>query len=120
MTICYDVRFPHLYRALAQAGAEVLMVPSAFAVATGEAHWETLLRARAIETGCYVLAPAQWGVHEGRATYGHSLAVDPWGNVLSDFGESIGVSYIEIDKNQVFKARKRVPAWGHNQLFEGP
>jgi len=120
MTICYDVRFPHLYRALAQAGAEVLMVPSAFAVATGKAHWETLLRARAIETGCYVLAPAQWRAHEGRETYGHSLAVDPWGNVLSDLGEGVGVSYIEIDKNQVLKARKRVPAWGHNQLFEGP
>jgi predicted amidohydrolase len=120
MSICYDVRFPHLYRMLAQAGADVLIVPSAFAVATGQAHWEMLLRARAIETGCYVLAPAQWGAHEGRDTYGHTLAVDPWGTLLSDFGEGVGISYIEIDKNQVLKARKRVPAWGHNQLFEGP
>ena len=120
MSICYDVRFPHLYRALAQAGADVIMVPSAFAVSTGQAHWETLLRARAIETGCYVLAPAQWGAHEGRDTYGHSLAVGPWGNLLSDFGEGVGISYIEIDKNQVLKARKRVTAWGHNQFFEGP
>ena len=106
LTICYDLRFPHLYRDLAKAGAEVLTVPSAFTVPTGRAHWHVLLRARAIETGAYVLAAAQSGTHaasEGRAreTYGHSLAVGPWGEVLADAGEGIGVTFVEIDRAEV-------------------
>ena len=92
MTVCYDVRFPHLYRALAQAGADFLAIPSAFTVPTGQAHWHVLMRARAIENGCFVFAPAQWGEHADgrRKTYGHSLIVDPWGEVLADAGEETG------------------------------
>ena len=90
--MCYDLRFPHLYRALAQAGADFLAIPSAFTVPTGKAHWHVLMRARAIESGCFVFAPAQWGEHaEGRRTYGHSLIVDPWGEVLADAGEGVGI-----------------------------
>ena len=90
--MCYDVRFPHLYRALAQAGADFLAVPSVFTVPTGRAHWHVLLRARAIENGCFVFAPAQWGEHAGgRRSYGHSLIVDPWGEVLADGGEETGI-----------------------------
>ncbi len=115
MTVCYDLRFPGLYRRLAQAGAQILTVPSAFAVPTGEAHWETLLRARAIETGCYVLAPAQTGQHsasEGRErrTYGHSLAVGPWGDVLADAGTDPGVLCVELDRDAVARARARIPS----------
>ncbi|KNG93672.1 carbon-nitrogen hydrolase family protein [Pseudaestuariivita atlantica] len=118
MTICYDLRFPYLYRALAQAGAEVLTVPSAFSPVTGDAHWETLLRARAIETGSYVLAPAQTGTHaasEGkpRRTYGHSLAVGPWGEILADGGEDTGITLIDLDRDQVAQARRRIPALTH-------
>ncbi len=115
MTICYDLRFPYLYRALAQAGAEILTVPSAFSTATGPMHWEPLLRARAIETGCYVLAPAQAGKHdvvEGkpRTTYGHSLVVSPWGEVLLDAGKETGVFMVELDLDQVAEARRKVPS----------
>ena len=117
MTVCYDLRFPRLYRDLAQAGAEVLTVPSAFTVPTGEAHWHVLLRARAIETGAYVLAPAQSGVHAAatgpqRRTYGHSLAVSPWGEVLADAGEAVGVTFVEIDPAEVARARGMVPSLG--------
>ena len=125
MTVCYDVRFPALYRALAEAGAEVLTVPSAFSPATGAAHWEVLLRARAIETGCYVLAPAQCGTHpasEGapRRTHGHSLAVAPWGEVLLDMGEAPGVGMVEVDPAAVADARRRVPSLAHGRPFAGP
>ncbi|WP_299349044.1 carbon-nitrogen hydrolase family protein [uncultured Shimia sp.] len=125
MTICYDVRFPHLYRTLAKAGAQILTVPAAFSHVTGEAHWHTLLRARAIETGCYVLAPAQTGQHQAsrgaqRRTYGHSLVIAPWGEVLLDAGEGCGISYVDLDLEQVAKARGKVPALGHDREFDGP
>ena len=125
MTICYDVRFPHLHRALAQAGAEILTVPAAFAMTTGRDHWETLLRARAIETGCYILAPAQCGTHRSsighiRQTWGHSLAIDPWGKILADGGTEPGVIIVDIDLAAVRQARARVPALQHDQRFTGP
>lgn len=119
MSVCYDLRFPHLYRALAQAGASLLAVPSAFTVVTGEAHWETLLRARAIETGAFVLAPAQVGTHPGnRRTYGHSLIVDPWGKVIADAGgEHTGIITATIDLADVDRARARVPSLLHDKPF---
>lgn len=125
LTVCYDLRFGHLYRALAQAGADILTVPSAFSPGTGPAHWQVLLRARAIETGCYVLAPAQAGTHEataGRArqTHGHSMAVAPWGEVLCDAGTAPGVSLIDLDMRAVADARRRIPALTHDRTFEGP
>jgi predicted amidohydrolase len=125
LTICYDMRFPALYRRLAQAGAEILTVPSAFTVPTGRAHWEPLLRARAIETGCFVLAPAQWGRHAAtrgrqRETWGHSLAVDPWGRVLADAGEGTGVTLLELDLAEVAEARARIPSLSGDRAFEGP
>jgi predicted amidohydrolase len=121
MTVCYDVRFPELYRRLAQAGAAFITVPSAFTRQTGGAHWHVLLRARAIETGCYVLAPAQCGVHaEGRKTYGHSLIVDPWGEVLADGGEDEGFVIAELDTAKVEEARRMIPSLQHDRAFEGP
>jgi deaminated glutathione amidase len=125
MTVCYDLRFPHLYRRLAQAGAQILTVPAAFNHLTGAAHWEVLLRARAIETGAYVLAPAQTGFHaeaqgKGRRTHGHSLVVAPWGEVLSDAGTDPGVTYAEIDLTAVAAARARIPSLSHDRPFEGP
>ncbi|WP_347311767.1 carbon-nitrogen hydrolase family protein [Defluviimonas sp. SAOS-178_SWC] len=125
MSVCYDVRFPHLYRKLAKTGAEVLTVPAAFNDTTGAAHWHVLLRARAIENGAYVLAPAQTGTHAAhngrpRRTYGHSLAVSPWGEVLVDAGTDIGVSYVEISRDEIAKARARVPSLTHDRDFEGP
>ncbi|MGR3463821.1 carbon-nitrogen hydrolase family protein [Limimaricola sp.] len=125
LSICYDVRFAHLYRALAQAGAQILLVPSAFSPVTGAAHWETLLRARAIETGCFVLAAAQTGRHEatqGRAreTHGHSLAVDPWGAVLADAGTAPGVTCVDLDLDAVAQARHRVPSLTHDRPYDGP
>ncbi|MEM6622470.1 MAG: carbon-nitrogen hydrolase family protein [Pseudomonadota bacterium] len=125
LTICYDMRFPALYRALAEAGAQILTVPSAFTVPTGRAHWHTLLRARAIETGCFVLAAAQWGTHQVqrgrvRETYGHSLSVAPWGEVLADGGEGVGVTYADLDLAAVAEARKRVPSLSNARSFEPP
>jgi predicted amidohydrolase len=126
MTICYDLRFPQLFRALARAGAEVIAVPAAFTVPTGRAHWETLLRARAIETGAFVLAPAQTGEHparEGlprRRTWGHSLAVGPWGEVLADGGEAPGVTLVDLDMGQVARARAAVPSLVHDRDFAPP
>ncbi len=122
MTVCYDVRFAHLHRALAQAGADILTVPAAFNHITGAAHWEVLLRARAIETGCYVLAPAQTGFHaeragKGRRTHGHSLVVAPWGEVLADAGTEPGVVFADLDLAQVAAARARVPALTHDREF---
>ncbi len=111
LSICYDMRFPDLYRALSNAGAEILSVPAAFTVPTGKAHWHVLLRARAIEAGAFVIAAAQWGEHEdGRATFGHSLVVDPWGEVLLDMGEGIGVGFAELDMALLADVRARVPA----------
>ena len=121
MTICYDVRFPHLYRALGAAGAAFITVPSAFTKVTGKAHWTVLLRARAIETGAFVIAPAQVGRHPARReTYGHSLVVSPWGTVLLDAGEGCGVFYADIDLAEVERARNAVPAWRHAPAFELP
>jgi deaminated glutathione amidase len=121
LTVCYDLRFAYLYRALAQAGASFLTVPSAFTVPTGQAHWHTLLRARAIETGSFVFAPAQCGEHaEGRKTYGHSLIVAPWGEVLADGGEEPGVITADIDPAKVAEARAMIPALTHDRRFSGP
>jgi len=120
LTICYDVRFPHLYRKLAQAGAEVLCVPAAFTRQTGEAHWKTLLTARAIETGSFVIAPAQGGTHEdGRETYGHSLIIGPWGDVLAEApGDEPGVILAEIDPSAAWQARQRIPNLALEQSFK--
>lgn len=121
MTICYDLRFPQLYRALAHAGAGLLSVPSAFTRQTGRAHWHVLLRARAIETGCYVFAPAQCGDHPGdRHTYGHSLIVDPWGEVLADGGEETGLVMAEIDPAKIADARRALPSLEHDREFSMP
>jgi deaminated glutathione amidase len=118
MTICYDVRFPYLHRALAKAGASIITAPAAFTVPTGRAHWHTLLRARAIETGCFVVAPAQTGTHdEGRQTYGHSLIIAPWGEVLADAGEEVGFITADLDMARVEEARRMVPALGHDRDF---
>ena len=125
MSVCYDVRFPALYRRLAQGGAQVITVPAAFNHITGAAHWETLLRARAIETGCFVLAPAQTGFHpeangKGRRTHGHSLAIAPWGEVLADAGTGPGVTFVDLDLARVEEARHRVPSLSHDRGFDGP
>lgn len=125
LTVCYDVRFPQLYRALAQAGAQVLTVPAAFSPVTGAAHWEVLLRARAIETGCYVLAPAQTGQHPAsrgrpRRSHGHALAVAPWGEVLADAGDAPGVIHVDLDMAAVEDARARVPSLSHDRPFAPP
>jgi predicted amidohydrolase len=119
LTVCYDVRFPALYRALAESGASFLTVPSAFTQKTGEAHWHTLLRARAIENGCFVFAAAQGGIHENkRATYGHSLIVDPWGAVIAEAkGTDPGFILAEIDPAKVTEARKTVPSLQHGRRF---
>jgi predicted amidohydrolase len=119
MSICYDMRFPALYRALAEAGAEVISVPAAFTVPTGEAHWEPLLRARAIETGCYLVAAAQGGEHEnGRATWGHSMIVDPWGTIVARLDhDAPGVAIAEIDLDAVAEARARVPNLANARPF---
>lgn len=125
MTVCYDLRFPHLYRRLAQGGAQILTVPAAFNHITGAAHWEVLLRARAIETGCFVLAPAQTGYHaetggKGRRTHGHSLAIAPWGEVLADGGTEPGITLVDLDLTEVEAARARVPSLSHDREFAGP
>ena len=121
MTVCYDVRFPHLYRALAQAGADFLSVPSVFTVPTGRAHWHVLLRARAIENGCFVFAPAQWGEHAGgRKSYGHSLIVDPWGEILADGGEEPGIITARIEPERITKVRGMVPSLQHDRAFTPP
>ena len=119
LTICYDLRFPALYRALAEAGATVLTIPSAFTRQTGEAHWHLLIRARAIENGSFVLAAAQGGQHEnGRETFGHSLAVDPWGRILAEGGTEPGVVIADIDPAEVTTARSRVPSLQHGRRFD--
>jgi deaminated glutathione amidase len=125
LSVCYDLRFAYLYRALAQAGAQILLVPAAFSPVTGAAHWEPLLRARAIETGCYVLASAQTGQHpvtsgKSRQTYGHTMAISPWGDVLVDFGTAQGVALVDIDPAQVAQSRQRIAALRHDRAFIGP
>jgi predicted amidohydrolase len=129
MTVCYDLRFGYLHRSLAQGGAmggaDILTVPAAFNHITGAAHWQVLLRARAIETGCYVLAPAQTGFHaethgKGRNTFGHSLAIAPWGEVLADGGTKVGVTFADLDLTQVAAARARIPALHHDRAVTGP
>ena len=121
LTICYDMRFAALYRLLAQAGAEIITVPSAFTRPTGRAHWEVLLRARAIETGCYIVAAAQCGEHEsGRKTYGHSMVVAPWGEIVAEMGEETGFIMAEIDLDAVKTARRKIPALEHDRPFKGP
>ncbi|RPE64687.1 hypothetical protein EDD53_2447 [Pacificibacter maritimus] len=123
MTVCYDLRFPTLYRKLAQAGAQIFTIPAAFSQTTGAAHWEVLLRARAIETGSIVIAPAQTGLHtskgsKGRSTYGHSMVISPWGEILYDGEQSCGVGVVEIDLEDVEKARKAIPSLQHDRAFE--
>ncbi len=121
LSICYDLRFAYLYRALAQAGAVFLSVPAAFARTTGQAHWHVLLRARAIETGCFVIAPCQYGTHGGgRPTYGHSLIVDPWGRILADGGDEPGIIVATLDAAEVAKARAMVPALQHDRPYSAP
>jgi predicted amidohydrolase len=118
MSICYDVRFPQLYRQLAQQGAEILTIPAAFTVPTGQAHWEVLLRARAIESGAFVLASAQVGLHDGgRATYGHSMIINPWGQILAEIqGDGTGFAVAELDLAEVAKARSAIPAILHDRF----
>ena len=124
MTICYDLRFPHLYHDLAMAGANVMLIPSAFTVATGKAHWETLLRARAIETGSFVLAAAQTGTHdEGpdgnqRRTYGHSMIISPWGDVLAQLGDEEGICLAELNLNSSAQARRRLPVLEQKRNYQ--
>ena len=125
LTVCYDVRFAPLHLALARAGADILTVPAAFSPVTGAAHWHTLLRARAIETGCYVLAPAQTGTHASRnhktrSTYGHSLVVDPWGTVQLDAGTEPGVYITDLDMDKVREARGKIPSLSNARSFDGP
>lgn len=121
LSICYDLRFPDLYRALSNAGATILSIPAAFTVPTGEAHWHVLLRARAIEAGVFVVAAAQTGRHEdGRETYGHSLVVDPWGKVLLDMGAEPGLGFADIDPAEVETVRERLPAIRHRRPIEQP
>ncbi len=118
LTICYDLRFPELYRDIARAGVSFVTIPSAFTVPTGQAHWHVLLRARAIETGCYVFAPAQSGTHEnGRVTYGHTLIVDPWGEISGELETDTGWIMAEIDPARVQEARRRLPSLKHDQAY---
>jgi predicted amidohydrolase len=119
LSICYDLRFPDLYRQYGEAGANIIMVPAAFTVPTGEAHWHTLLRARAIESGAYVMAAAQTGLHEtGRETYGHSLIIDPWGQIIEDAGEDVGFVLAELSLEKPEKTRKKMPSLQHTRPFD--
>lgn len=121
LTICYDLRFPQLYRRLAKAGAHYLTVPSSFQRATGKDHWHALLQARAIENACFVFAPAMCGEHPGnRTTYGHTLVVDPWGKILADGGEDPGIVYAEIDPARVERVRSMLPCLEHDVEFQAP
>jgi predicted amidohydrolase len=121
LSICYDLRFPDLYRALTDSGAQLLAIPAAFTVPTGQAHWHVLMRARAIEAGVFVVAAAQSGRHEdGRETYGHSLVVGPWGEVLLDMGEGTGVGFAEIDLGEIDRVRGRLPAVSHRRPIAAP
>lgn len=120
MSVCYDLRFPHLYRTLAHSGAQILTVPAAFTRTTGQAHWHVMLRSRAIETGCYIIAPCQYGDHGKAKTYGHSLIIDPWGRVVADGGDARGYIISEIDLSEVDKARQMIPALKHDRDYAVP
>ncbi|HZC38703.1 MAG TPA: carbon-nitrogen hydrolase family protein [Sphingomicrobium sp.] len=121
LTICYDLRFPMLFARIAEADADVISVPAAFTVPTGRAHWHVLLRARAIEAGLFVVAAAQVGRHEdGRTTFGHSLVVDPWGEVLLDMGDETGVGFADIDLSRISDVRSRIPALNHRRIIPEP
>jgi predicted amidohydrolase len=121
LTVCYDLRFPHLYRTLARAGARYLTIPSSFQRATGKVHWHTLIKARAIENACFVFAPAMCGEHPGhRTTYGHSLVVDPWGEVLADGGETPGIVYADVDPARIDRVRGMLPCLDHDRAFSEP
>ncbi|MEY8097586.1 carbon-nitrogen hydrolase family protein [Falsihalocynthiibacter sp. S25ZX9] len=125
LTICYDVRFAHLHRALAKAGAKIILQPAAFSTVSGAAHWHVLLRARAIETGCFIIAAAQCGDHlqsnaSKRKTYGHSLVVSPWGEVLADAGDEAGVTIVDIDLSQVDEMRRKIPSLNNDVAFTNP
>jgi predicted amidohydrolase len=116
LTICYDLRFPALFERLTEAGAEVIAVPAAFTVPTGRAHWQVLLRARAIEAGVFVIAAAQCGSHEdGRQTYGHSLLINPWGEIIVDMDETVGLAFAQIDLGKIAEVRRRIPAIEHRR-----
>ena len=118
MTVCYDLRFPHLYREYAKAGATLMFVPSAFAVKTGQAHWEPLLRARAIENGCFIVASAQSGKHaDGSETYGHAMVIDPWGRVMTDMGNALGAVDLTLDMTQVAKTRAMIPSLDNEREY---
>lgn len=118
LSVCYDLRFPHLYRALAKSGADFLTIPAAFTRTTGQAHWHVLIRARAIENGSYVFAPSQCGRHGEGETFGHSLIVDPWGEVLADAGDQPGIIYAEVDAARVAEVRSMIPALRHDRPFD--
>jgi predicted amidohydrolase len=121
LTVCYDLRFPQLYRALAKAGAQYLTIPSSFQRATGKDHWQPLIQARAIENACFVFAPAMCGEHPGnRTTYGHSLVVDPWGKVLADGGEAPGIVYADVDPARIESVRSMLPSLRHDVPFSAP
>lgn len=121
MSVCYDIRFPRLYSALANGGATVISIPAAFTVPTGKAHWEILLRARAIESAAFVVAAAQSGKHQdGRETYGHSMVVDPWGNILLDMANRTGIAFCDIDLDEVSRVRGRIPALRNQRSFKDP
>ena len=125
LAICYDLRFAQLFRDVAQAGAKIITVPAAFSPVSGKAHWHVLLRARAIETGCYILAPAQTGNHKAsvgkeRQTYGHSLVVSPWGEIIVDALTNVGITIVEIDLEQVEDARRRIPSLQHDRKYQPP
>ncbi len=120
LSVCYDLRFAYLYRALAHAGASMIAVPAAFTRTTGQAHWHVLLRSRAIETGSYIIAPCQFGDHGKARTYGHSLIIDPWGRILADGGEKRGYIMAEVDTQEVIKARQMIPALEHDRDFAEP
>ena len=118
LTVCYDIRFPALYRDLAKAGAKIIFIPSAFTEVTGEAHWHILQRARAIENGCFIVSAAQTGMHEqNRKTFGHSIIVDPWGNILADANKDVGFITADLDLNLVDEVRKKIPSLTHDREY---
>jgi predicted amidohydrolase len=121
LAICYDMRFPDLFSAYAKSGVDILALPSAFTVPTGEAHWHILLRARAIESAAFVIAAAQCGVHEdGRQTYGHSLVIDPWGTILLDMGSAAGLAWVDLDLDSMMRVRKQIPVRANRRNISSP
>jgi predicted amidohydrolase len=121
LAICYDMRFPDLFSAYAKSGVDIITLPSAFTVPTGEAHWHVLLRARAIESAAFVIAAAQCGMHEdGRQTYGHSLVVDPWGTILLDMGSAPGLAYVDLDLDALHRVRRQIPVHANRRMIPSP